>query len=124
MGFRRMAINLGMDKPMKPDKDADYSMGIFSIIILNYFIYGLNQAVGTVIWILIAIAIISSILNQINTQDSVGFFLNVMVYSIFNLFVYVLNRDLSIIIYMLLLLSTIGFILKGKMQNKKNTAPD
>jgi hypothetical protein len=35
MGFRRMAINLGMEKPFKPDKDIDFITSVIILSVLN-----------------------------------------------------------------------------------------
>lgn len=119
MGFRRMAINLGMDKPFRPDKDVDFITSVIILSIFNLVIYVINQAAGIIIWVILALGIIGFVLEKIKKQDEVNFTTFVVVFSIVNFFVYVINQVVGIIIWILLALSIIGFLFKKIKKAKK-----
>ncbi|PKL54565.1 MAG: hypothetical protein CVV36_01095 [Candidatus Methanoperedenaceae archaeon HGW-Methanoperedenaceae-1] len=60
-----MAINLGMDKPFRPDKDVDFITSVTILSIFNLVIYVINQVVGIIIWILIALSIIGFLFKKV-----------------------------------------------------------
>ncbi len=68
MGYRRMAIRLGMEKPFKPDKEADFITSVIIISVLNLVVYSINQIVGIIIWLILALVIIVFISEKIKQK--------------------------------------------------------